>query len=252
MKAKAKKGKNLMREIGIHDKLLLFDFNLGCKMTQADENLLGKIRELLDVLNTLLGPNGCPWDREQTLETLRSTLLEEAAEWIEAVDSGDVNHMEEELGDLFLNLFFITKLAEKEGKFRMAEPVEHIIAKLIRRHPHVFSTKKLETAEEVASQWEAIKAQEKQERKSALDGISKALPGLTRGMKIGKKIKKTDFSLGNFKSISWDCVDEESVGKMLFSLVLYAEENKIDPEIALRKTLSNVEKHFRTYEGTIE
>ncbi|MBS4168550.1 MazG family protein [Parachlamydia sp. AcF125] len=217
-----------------------------------DESLLQKIRELLSVLNTLLGPNGCPWDREQTLETLRSTLLEEAAEWVEAVDLGDAKHMEEELGDLFLNLFFISKLAQKEGKFQMDEPVSHVIAKLIRRHPHVFSDKKLKTAEEVTSQWEALKQQEKQERKSILDGISKALPALMRGAKIGKKIKKTAFPLEGFKDSHWECQDEESIGNTLFSLVLHAENKKIDPEMALRKTLSKVEQHFRKQEGLVE
>lgn len=217
-----------------------------------DESLLQKIKELLTVLNTLLGPNGCPWDREQTLEMLRSTLLEEAAEWVEAVDLGDIKHMEEELGDLFLNLFFISKLAHKEGKFTMDAPFSHVIAKLIRRHPHVFGSKKLKTAEEVANQWEAIKQQEKQERKSALDGISKALPALMRAAKLGKKLKKTSFCLQEFKSLKWEWMDEKSLGEALFSLSLHAQEMKIDPEIALRKTLSTIEQRFRAQEKNLK
>lgn len=221
-------------------------------MNQSDESLIEKIRELLHILNRLLGPNGCPWDREQTLQSLRTTLLEEAAEWVEAVDLDDSKHMEEELGDLFLNLFFIAKLAEKEKRFKMEEPVTHLIAKLIRRHPHVFSSKKLENAEEVLVQWEAIKKEEKQERKSALDGISKALPALMRASKIGKKIRTTAFTLEGLTQEKWLCDDEESIGKTLFSLALHAQEKKVDPEMALRKVLALTEHQFRAQEEIVE
>lgn len=217
-------------------------------MNEQDEVLITKIRDLLQLLNTLLGPNGCPWDREQTLVSLRTTLLEEAAEWVEAVDLEDVKHMEEELGDLFFNLFFIAKLAEKEKKFKMEEPITHLIAKLIRRHPHVFSSKKLENADEVLKQWEEIKREEKKERKGLLDGISKGLPALTRGLKIGKKLKNNAFSLEEFKQNRWTCQNEEEIGKALFSLVLHAEEQKVDAEMALRKTLALVEKKYRDQE----
>lgn len=221
-------------------------------MNERDEVLIAKIRELLQLLNTLLGPNGCPWDREQTLETLRTTLLEEAAEWVEAVDLDDSKHMEEELGDLFFNLFFIAKLAEKEKRFKMEEPIIHLIAKLIRRHPHVFSSKKLESAEEVLRQWEEIKKEEKKDRKGLLDGISKGLPALTRGLKIGKKLKNNAFPLGEFNQFEWSCNDEESIGKMLFSLVLHSENQKVDAEMALRKTLALVEKKYRDQEETLQ
>jgi len=221
-------------------------------MNQSDESLIEKIKELLQILNRLLGPNGCPWDREQTLQSLRATLLEEAAEWVEAVDLDDTKHMEEELGDLFLNLFFIAKLAEKEKRFKMEEPITHLIAKLIRRHPHVFSTKKLESAEDVLAQWESIKKEEKQERKSELDGISKALPALTRALKISKKIKKSTFSLDEFTQEKWQSDDEEAIGKALFSLVMHAQEKKVDPELALRKTLTLLEQQFRAQEEILE
>lgn len=117
--------------------------------------------ELKDVIEKLLAPNGCPWDREQTLMTMRKSLLEETKEVIEAIDLNDNEKIEEELGDLFFNVLFMSRLAEKEGRCTIGAILKHIIAKLIRRHPHVFGDAKVETAEDVIKQWNEIKKSEK-------------------------------------------------------------------------------------------
>lgn len=118
----------------------------------------------VDVVDRLLGPGGCPWDREQTLLSMRKDLLEETNEVIEAVESGDSDHIAEELGDLFFNVVFLCRLAKKEGHTNIPQVLKGITEKLIRRHPHVFGDAKVESSEDVLKQWEAIKRDEKNNR----------------------------------------------------------------------------------------
>ena len=119
------------------------------------------VKPITDVMNTLLGENGCPWDKEQTHESLRKNLLEEAHEVVEAIDSNDMVHLKEELGDVLLQVVFHAKLAEQEGHFNLNDVVNAITEKMIRRHPHIFADVKADDAETVLTNWEEIKKKEK-------------------------------------------------------------------------------------------
>ena len=152
--------------------------------------------ELIEILERLLGPDGCPWDKVQTLQTLRSTILEEVCEVIEAINLNDDAHIKEELGDLFLNIVLLSKIAEKENRFPVTAVLKELNEKLIRRHPHVFADgKKIHTVDELHEQWDLIKKDEKgkEKRKSVLDGISKQLPALARAQKALKRMKKAGY-----------------------------------------------------------
>ena len=147
-------------------------------------------QNLKNILETLLGPNGCPWDREQTLDSLCSSLLEETCETIDAINLSDNDHIKEELGDLFFNVLFLCLVGEKENRFKLDEVLEGISNKLIRRHPHIFGEMELKTSEEVAHQWEEIKKREKKDRQNILEGIPQSLPALARANQVLKKLQK--------------------------------------------------------------
>lgn len=205
--------------------------------------------ELTEIIDRLLGPDGCPWDREQTLRTVRSHLLEETCEVLEAIDLDDNRKIEEELGDLCFNVLFMCRLAEKENRFTTADTLRHIIAKLIRRHPHVFGSVQVDTSEQVLKQWEAIKKTE-YTHTSAIDNIPKDLPSLARAQKILKKVKKTSFSAFSqeVESNPNASESEEELGRKLFTLVAEAGETGVDAEQALRTFLANFERRFRAWE----
>ncbi len=201
---------------------------------QNDE-IAEKFKKLLDTIDHLLGPKGCPWDREQTVISLRGSVLEEACEVIEAVDAQDDKNLIEELGDLLCNVVFFCKLAEKEGKFKQDAPIERIHKKLIARHPHVFGEKRVQTAEAALQEWEKVK---KGEKEGILDGLPKALPALSRAYKIAGKISEKPSNKLSF-------ADEEQLGTLLWEIVLDAKKRKINPEIALRKKLLEKERDIR-------
>lgn len=203
--------------------------------------------KLLSIADTLMGPDGCPWDREQTFASLRSTLLEEACEVIEAIDEAVPHKLAEELGDLLFNFVFLCKIAEKEGLFKTEEVIDIICEKLIRRHPHVFGEAEVANSEEVLKQWEEIKLKEKShsDRKSVLDGIPKGLPALARAFKMSKQMSKKKFEPAA-TSLEW--IDEDSLGEALFSMAWKAHQKKLDPEQALRKVLIAKEREFREWE----
>lgn len=208
-----------------------------------------ELTELQKILEKLLAPDGCPWDREQTLQTMRGSLLEEACEVIEAIDLNDNRKMEEELGDLFFNVLFICRLAEKEGRFTTADTLQHIIAKLIRRHPHIFGTAKVDNAEQVLVQWEEIKKKEKTSS-SLMDEVPKTLPSLARGQKMIKKLGKLNYQYGPAmcveEHLKGDKInDEDSLGKALFQLLKKAESKGLNSEIALTKLLNKLEGEVR-------
>lgn len=194
-----------------------------------------EFNELVEVIERLLGPDGCPWDKKQTLATMRDSLLEETYEVIDAINLKDRGHIEEELGDLFFNVVFLCRLAQKEGLFSLNEPLRHIVAKLIRRHPHVFGEAKVDSADHVLKQWEEIKKGEKKERKGLFEGIPKDLPALARAQKVYKKLKKDMPKVEDQKD------PEIEYGKELFELVVKGEEKKLEAEQALRKFLSKLE-----------
>lgn len=203
--------------------------------------------KLLNILETLLGPEGCPWDREQTIKTLRSSVLEEVHELIEAVNLDHDADIVGELGDLMFNVLFFCKLGEKEGRFTLDEVLNHISDKLVRRHPHVFGEGKVDSTSQVIEQWEAIKKMEKEHvhRKSAIDGLPHSLPALALAMKLHKRTRTLeDFTYGTEQGTA-----EELFGERLFGLVKEAVEEGIDPEQALRHTLARFSSSFRQWEA---
>lgn len=203
------------------------------------------LEKLLEVIDTLLGPNGCPWDKEQTLLSMRADLLEEVYEVIDAIDIGDATHINEELGDLMFNVVFLCRLAEKEGVTSLEKVFEDISEKLIRRHPHVFGESQVANSQQVLDQWDKIKRGEKgkEHRKSALDGIPKGLPALSRAQKVLKKMQKAHF---HPKIESDNTTDAEiALGNELITLVTKAQKSGVDAELALRNALAHHEKEFR-------
>lgn len=204
--------------------------------------------QLIEIIRFLQGPQGCPWDKEQTLKSMRSALLEETYEVIEAIDLEDNHLLEEELGDLFCAAVFLSLLAEKEHKCTLEAILKRNIQKLIRRHPHIFSKELvLNDSAEVLKNWEKIKKEEyKETRKSALDGIPKDLPSLARTQKTLKKMKNASDSQHSLKR---ELSTEEQLGKELFELVEKCAASGIHAEQALRKYLTEVEKEFRKNES---
>lgn len=207
-----------------------------------------EFERLIKIVDDLMGPNGCPWDKEQTMLSIRSSAVEEACELKEAIESGDNEHMCEELGDLFFNVLFLSKLAEKEARFSMKEALNSISEKLIRRHPHVFGDAKIEDSEAVLRQWEEIKKSEKgkEHRKSLLDSIPSGLHVISRAQKVLKKIARAGHELPIPSS---HVQTEEELADRLLSLVLEAENKGFDFEHAVRKKLHNLESDFRTKEA---
>src|SRR5215831_12034729 len=150
------------------------------------------LTRLVGVMRRLLDPGGCPWDREQSFETLRRYVIEEACEVIDAIDGGDRKALREELGDLLLQVVFQAELARREGSFAIDDVVAGIVDKLVSRHPHVFGHLDAKTADEVLRNWEKIKAQEKKGR-GILAGVPRSMPALTRAQRIGEKVARVGF-----------------------------------------------------------
>ncbi|WP_270182899.1 nucleoside triphosphate pyrophosphohydrolase [Alkalihalobacillus sp. CinArs1] len=224
---------------------------------------------LRQVVATLRGPEGCPWDKKQTHESLKKYLLEESYEVIEAIDSGDVDHLAEELGDVLLQVMLHAQIGEDEGMFSVDDVIYYLNEKLIRRHPHVFGEEKAHTAEEVAGLWNSVKAQEKESMPSKLDGITKGLTGLMRASELQKAAAKVGFDWDEAEPI-WDKVKEEldefhdavthrthelreeELGDLLFAIVNLARFYKIDPEVAVHRTNHKFEKRFQYIEKCVE
>lgn len=198
--------------------------------------------ELLAIADKLLGPEGCPWDREQTLFTLQPYLLEEAHEVIEAIDAQNGPCMAEEVGDVLYLLIFIAKVGEKEKKFTLVEAIRLAAEKLIRRHPHVFGEVSVENNEEIIRNWEEIKKTEGKGRTSILDGIPATLPVLARAQKVISKINRSQSKAG---TISSSFQSEEELGDKLWGLIEAAEEKGWNVEGLLRREVTRREQAFR-------
>ncbi|MFV0339324.1 MAG: MazG nucleotide pyrophosphohydrolase domain-containing protein [Parachlamydiaceae bacterium] len=192
---------------------------------------------LLNIIDRLMGPGGCPWDQNQTLAGLREDLLEESCEVIDAVDTYEAAEITEELGDLLFIALFMTRVAEKEGKGSLQEILEGICSKVIRRHPHIFEEAKTLTEKEVLEQWDLLKEKEKG-KQDPFARIPKALPALSRGVEVIKVLEKQGASTPNASSED----PEEQLGWELFSLVQEAHKNKLNPEQALRQVLAKLAK----------
>lgn len=223
------------------------------------------LEELIGVIRTLRSPNGCQWDREQTHKSLRPNMLEEAYEAVDAIDDDDMTHLKEELGDVLLQVLLHAQIADEENIFNIDDVAKGLKDKLIHRHPHVFGDVKVKSSEEIMANWDKLKADEKQHRKSAMDGISKSQSALMSAQKISKKAVKTGFEWPNEASL-YECIFsefdefkeaaaendkthmEEELGDILFGVVNLARRNKIDAEQALLRTNKKFEKRFRKME----
>ena len=188
------------------------------------------MENLLKTMRRLRAPDGCPWDKEQTHASLRPYLLEEAAEAVDAISLGDDAAMTDELGDVLLQIAFHAVIAEAEGRFDYAAIEETIVAKLIRRHPHIFADVKVENADEVVTNWQAIKAKEKNGEVSPAEKVPRSLPALMRAYELGKKL---GWAKGSQEEVS-KAVDGE-VGALLLAVVDYARAIGVNPELALRE-----------------
>ena len=207
----------------------------------------------------------CPWDMVQTHQSLRAPLLEETHEAIEAIDNEDYTELKKELGDIFLHILFHADLANDEGYFTLQEVIEGESAKLIYRHPHVFGTTEVHSADDVAKNWEQLKRKESG-RTSVLDGVPAALPALQRAGRIQEKAAKVGFDWVEPESVLKKVREEldeflvetdqkrreEEFGDLLFSLVNFSRHVKIEPETALRNATTKFERRFRSVEKTVE
>lgn len=201
--------------------------------------------DLIEVSDALNHPEGgCPWDLTQNFQTLRSYVLEEAHEALEAIDSDNDEHIVEELGDLFYTVIFYAKIAERENRFSLKMILNTLKEKLVRRHPHVFGEKKDASVQEVIQKWEQIKKEEKKGRTSEIDGIPKTLPSLQRAYKIFQKMKKKGYvpetNSGENRS--------EQLALQIYAIVQEAAKEKIDIESAFRSLLAQQEKDFVAWE----
>lgn len=196
-----------------------------------------QLQRLAEVMDRLRSPGGCPWDAEQTHESLLKYLLEEAYEYIEAVESGDAEAMKEELGDLLLQVYFHSRIAEERSDkpFSVDDVARVVAEKLIHRHPHVFGDTQVQTSEDVKQNWETIKNAEKS-RTSVIDGVPLGQPALPLAAKLIHRAAKNGVELPHFDLPEnyEGTITEKLVGEALMNIVALAEKNNIDPESALR------------------
>jgi tetrapyrrole methylase family protein/MazG family protein len=226
------------------------------------------VRPLADVMQVLREPGGCPWDREQDFDTIRANLIEECYEFLEAVDDKDTHGMAEELGDILMQVVFHSRMAEEKGMFTLQDVIDGVTDKLIERHPHVFGTVKVANSEEVLTNWDAIKLQEKPERKRVLDGIYKGLPSLLRAHKIQRRVAKVGFDWTETEDVKkkvleeWnefnEAVDlqnpeemEKELGDLYFSMVNFARHLGLDSETALNRCNNRFVTRFEHVEDCV-
>ncbi len=219
--------------------------------------------DLIKLIQTLRGPNGCPWDKEQTHESLKSNLIEESYETLNAIDNNDQQNLLEELGDVLLQILFHSDIAEKNGQFTMNDVVYNLQKKLIDRHPHVFSKKSLLSSNEVVTQWEEIKKQSLSSKGSSLNSITPNLPSLLYATKIQKKassygldwtdingvIEKLQEEILEFKRADTKTSQKEEIGDIFFTLVNFARWIDIDSEIALQESTTKFINRFNRIES---
>jgi len=196
-----------------------------------------QLQRLVEVMDTLRSPGGCPWDAEQTHESLLKYLLEESYEFVDAVQSGNRVDMREELGDVLLQVYFHARMAQEHptDPFSIEDVAQGIADKLIRRHPHVFEGVEVRDSQEVLENWEEIKKKEKG-RTSPLDGVAMSQPALPLVEKLLYRAEKYNVDLTLPNSVSIDgAADESAVGQALLAVIAWAHANGIDAEAALRK-----------------
>jgi MazG family protein len=230
------------------------------------------IERLLDIMTRLRAPGGCPWDREQTLETLRPYVLEETYEVLEAIDAGDVAAHREELGDLLLQIVFQAELRREAGAFGFADVADAISDKLVSRHPHVFGDSVVKDAEGVLVQWAALKREEKRKKgggQSALEGVPRELPALARADRLTEKASRVGFDwpdpAGARAKVAEELAEldaaiasgdraamEHELGDALFALANLGRKLGLAPEEALRATVGRFVSRFTHVERRLE
>ncbi|MBW3621951.1 MAG: nucleoside triphosphate pyrophosphohydrolase [Armatimonadetes bacterium] len=241
---------------------------------RKSEGRAALFEEFCRIIATLRGPDGCPWDREQTHASLKKYLLEESYETLEAIEQEKPALLCEELGDVLLQIALHSQIAEEAGEFSISEVIGGISEKMVRRHPHVFGETTVSGAAEVVRNWEAIKAEEKANRPadapaaSALDGIPREAPALMKAMETSKRAVRVGFEWERLEDV-WSKVHEEldelkdaaerkdteeigsELGDLLFTLVNVARWLKVDPEESLRRMVDRFSERFRYMEARI-
>ncbi len=235
-------------------------------MSDATESF----RKLIEIVDTLMGENGCPWDNVQTRESLKPYLVEETYEVLEALDTNDPDQIKDELGDLLYQILFHSKISSKNNEFDIKDVLNNLKEKMVRRHPHVFKEGQINTPDQVIERWEEIKKEEKthSNHPSILDSVPKQLPSLLRAQKLQKKAAKEGFDWDEISDV-FDKLDEEisefksavlegkgtdiqsELGDILFVLVNIAKFKKIDAEEALRSTNNKFIKRFQYIEKEV-
>jgi tetrapyrrole methylase family protein / MazG family protein len=232
-----------------------------------------KFEKLVSIMARLRGPDGCPWDREQTFDTIKPYTLEETYEVMESIDARDWRGLADELGDLLLQCVFYAQMASEEGHFRIEDSLDAINNKLIRRHPHIFGDTEARTADDVKQRWDEIKAEEKKDRgespKLLLESIPRSLPALMEASHISSRAARAGFDWENAEQVlakleeelhelaearkqaSHDEIEGE-IGDLLFVLVNLARFVQVDPEQALRRSNSKFRRRFAHVETSLQ
>jgi len=236
-------------------------------MNPNDEKYTEALRRLLGIMNELRAK--CPWDRKQTLESLRHLTIEETYELSDAILEGDLDAVKTELGDIMLHIVFYSKIGAEKQAFDIADVMNSLCDKLVARHPHVFGDVTVKDEAEVKRNWELLKLQEKGGNQSVLAGVPKSLPALVKALRIQEKVSGVGFDW-QYKEEAWEKVTEEiaelkeclendnmeeaegEFGDLLFSLVNYARFIDINPENALEKTNKKVIKRFNYIEAAAQ
>jgi len=230
-------------------------------MPDRDEN--GKFDTFVELIARLRAPDGCPWDREQTHQSLRENLLSETYEVLEALDSGDVVALREELGDLLLQIVLHAQIAKDDSEFEIADVIRGIAAKIVSRHPHIFGDTTADTAAQVMANWEKLKKAEKPHRESVLEGVTKAMPALAYAYEISRRAVRVGFEWPDLGGVLDKLAEEvreiaeaktreekeQEYGDLLFTLVNVARWEDIDAEAALRSASEKFYKRFAHMEA---
>ncbi len=224
-----------------------------------------RFEELVKIIEKLRGPEGCPWDREQTRESLKPFLIEELYELLDALDEDNPEGIREELGDMLFQIVLHCQLSKEQGLFDVNDVIESIVQKMVSRHPHVFGKKNLETTEEVMTWWEEHKKKEGKNMESVVEGIPKTLPALLKAQKIQAKASRVGFDWKKIEDV-FEKLDEEirefkhalkrknrkeiedELGDIFFVLVRISNFVGVNPEDALRKTISKFIHRFKHIE----
>jgi tetrapyrrole methylase family protein/MazG family protein len=226
---------------------------------QTDSKRFAEFRELIARLR---GPQGCPWDRKQTHDSLKTTLLEESHEVLQAIDMKSPDKLREELGDLFLQIMLNSQIAEEAGEFNIDDVINEIMAKLIRRHPHVFGDVKVRDAQDVTERWEKLKKQERSAEGSILDSVPPGMPALAYAYSVQRRVAAVGFDWKETDGVMDKLIEEvgelraavdpeeraREFGDLVFTLVNVARRSGIDLEMALRGSNERFRSRFQHVE----